>query len=120
MSRQLAQLPKVAAVVAMTFAALALMAGAAAAHPLGNFTVNQYSRLEVGRDTLRVRYIVDMAEIPAFQERQTMDGDGNTITAKQIPSRFDRITMLIDWVEKGISPPKSATATPIPAAVGIP
>src|SRR6185295_14616352 len=49
----------------------------AEAHPLGNFTVNQYSRLEVGRDTLRVRYIVDMAEIPAFQERQSMDGDGD-------------------------------------------
>ena len=49
----------------------------AEAHPLGNFTVNQYSRLEVGRDTVRVRYIVDMAEIPAFQERQIMDGDGD-------------------------------------------
>ena len=49
----------------------------AEAHPLGNFTVNQYSRLEVGRDTVRVRYVVDMAEIPAFQERQAMDGDGN-------------------------------------------
>src|SRR5215213_10917205 len=47
------------------------------AHPLGNFTVNQYSRLDVGRDTLRVRYIVDMAEIPAFQERQAMDRDGD-------------------------------------------
>jgi ABC-type nickel/cobalt efflux system permease component RcnA len=46
-------------------------------HPLGNFTVNQYSRLEVGRDTVRVRYIVDMAEIPTFQERQAMDGDGD-------------------------------------------
>src|SRR5919109_1463530 len=49
----------------------------AEAHPLGNFTVNQYSRLEVGRDTIRVRYIVDMAEIPAFQERQAMDSDGD-------------------------------------------
>jgi nickel/cobalt transporter (NicO) family protein len=49
----------------------------AEAHPLGNFTINQYSRLEVGRDTVRVRYIVDMAEIPTFQERQTMDGDGD-------------------------------------------
>jgi nickel/cobalt transporter (NicO) family protein len=49
----------------------------AEAHPLGNFTVNQYSRLEVDRDTVRVRYIVDMAEIPAFQERQAMDGDGD-------------------------------------------
>ena len=42
----------------------------AAAHPLGNFTVNQYTRLDVGRESIRVRYIVDMAEIPAFQERQ--------------------------------------------------
>jgi ABC-type nickel/cobalt efflux system permease component RcnA len=49
----------------------------AAAHPLGNFTVNQYSRLEVGRDAVRVHYIVDMAEIPAFQERQAIDADGD-------------------------------------------
>src|SRR5829696_212551 len=49
----------------------------AEAHPLGNFTVNQYSRLEVDRDTVRVRYIVDMAEIPAFQERQAIDTDGD-------------------------------------------
>jgi ABC-type nickel/cobalt efflux system permease component RcnA len=56
---------------------LARTPASAEAHPLGNFTVNQYSRLEVGRDTVRVRYIVDMAEIPAFQERQAMDGDGD-------------------------------------------
>jgi nickel/cobalt transporter (NicO) family protein len=56
---------------------LARAPGRAEAHPLGNFTVNQYSRLEVGRDTVRVRYIVDMAEIPAFQERQAMDADGD-------------------------------------------
>src|SRR3954471_2021293 len=49
----------------------------AEAHPLGNFTVNQYSRLEVGRDMVGVRYIVDMAEIPAFQERQSMDSNGD-------------------------------------------
>ncbi len=56
---------------------LGRMPARAEAHPLGNFTVNQYSRLEVGRDTVRVRYIVDMAEIPTFQERQAMDGDGD-------------------------------------------
>jgi nickel/cobalt exporter len=56
---------------------LGRMPARAEAHPLGKFTVNQYSRLEVGRDTVRVRYIVDMAEIPTFQERQTMDGDGD-------------------------------------------
>jgi feruloyl esterase len=40
----------------------------------------------------------------------TMDGDGKTITAQQIPSRFDRIAMLLDWVERGAAPPKSGTA----------
>ena len=48
---------------------LALAAPAAAlAHPLGNFTTNRYSRLEIGDAGLRLRYILDLAEIPAFQE----------------------------------------------------
>jgi len=41
----------------------------------------------------------------------TKDGDGRTIPAAQIPSRFDRVSMLLDWVEKGTAPPKSATVT---------
>ena len=40
------------------------------AHPLGNFTVSHYTRLEVRRDTVELRYVVDMAEIPTFQEIQ--------------------------------------------------
>ena len=47
----------------------------AAAHPLGNFTINLYSRLELYGDVLRVRYVVDMAEIPAFRERRTIDAN---------------------------------------------
>ena len=43
------------------------------AHPLGNFTINRYSRLELGPDQIRVRYVIDMAEIPTFQERAKMD-----------------------------------------------
>ncbi|MGH2588718.1 MAG: nickel/cobalt transporter [Dehalococcoidia bacterium] len=45
----------------------------AAAHPLGNFTVNRYSRVELTTGTARIRYVVDMAEIPAFQERPAID-----------------------------------------------
>lgn len=41
----------------------------------------------------------------------TMNGDGQTVPSAQIPSRFDRVSMLIDWVEKGAAPPKSATVT---------
>ena len=42
----------------------------AAAHPLGNFTVNRYSGIEVAGSRVYVNYILDMAEVPAFQERQ--------------------------------------------------
>ena len=49
----------------------------AAAHPLGNFTVNHFTRIEVGRTRISVHYVVDMAEIPTFQEQQTIDTDGD-------------------------------------------
>jgi ABC-type nickel/cobalt efflux system permease component RcnA len=47
-------------------AALALPA-LASAHPLGNFTINRFSRVEVSGPRLYVRYVLDMAEIPTFQ-----------------------------------------------------
>ncbi len=50
---------------------------AAAAHPLGNFTINRYSRLELYSDAIRVRYVLDMAEIPTFQEMDAIDRDGD-------------------------------------------
>jgi ABC-type nickel/cobalt efflux system permease component RcnA len=65
-----------AAVLAVLAAALAVAGAApAAAHPLGNFTVNSYSGLRVGPDRLVVDYVLDMAEIPTFQARQAIDGD---------------------------------------------
>lgn len=49
----------------------------ATAHPLGNFTISHYTRLELGADRLRLRYIVDYAEIAAFQELQIADSDSD-------------------------------------------
>jgi len=40
---------------------------AASAHPLGNFTINRFSRIEVSGPRLYVRYVLDLAEIPTFQ-----------------------------------------------------
>ena len=47
------------------------------AHPLGNFTINQYVGLTISRDKVLVDYVVDMAEIPAFQEIASFDTNGN-------------------------------------------
>jgi nickel/cobalt transporter (NicO) family protein len=50
-------------------AALAVPA-AAAAHPLGNFTINRFARVEVAGNQVFVRYVLDLAEIPTFEARQ--------------------------------------------------
>jgi len=44
-----------------------LVPAVASAHPLGNFTINRFARVEVAGDRLYVRYVVDMAEIPTLQ-----------------------------------------------------
>ena len=51
-------------VSAVAFLALPALA---AAHPLGNFTVNRFSRVEVSGPRIYVRYVLDLAEIPTFQ-----------------------------------------------------
>jgi nickel/cobalt exporter len=56
---------------------LLLPAGAAAAHPLGNFTVNRAGGIRVQPDRVLVDYVLDMAEIPAFQTRQALDADAD-------------------------------------------
>ena len=55
-------------VVLLALAALAAPA-AALAHPLGNFTVNRFSRVLVSGDRIYVRYVLDLAEIPTYQAR---------------------------------------------------
>jgi nickel/cobalt transporter (NicO) family protein len=56
---------------------LATPSSPADAHPLGNFTINRYSRIELYSDVVRVYYVLDMAEIPAFQERGAVDANGD-------------------------------------------
>jgi len=55
--------------VVLALVALLLLAPAAHAHPLGNFTINHLSRVSVSSDRVEVTYLLDQAEIPTFQER---------------------------------------------------
>ncbi|GAC1328944.1 MAG: hypothetical protein NVSMB17_04830 [Candidatus Dormibacteria bacterium] len=61
---------------------LLLLPVAASAHPLGNFTVNRYNGLVVAGGQFRVHYVLDMAEIPAFQEKQTITDEASYATQK--------------------------------------
>src|SRR5215213_2850731 len=66
-----------ASVVTLTLLVCFVFVPAAFAHPLGNFTINQYAGLQVSRESVVLDYVLDMAEIPAFQEIALFDGNGN-------------------------------------------
>ena len=68
---------RLAVVTGVVLSVLAVPMAAASAHPLGNFTINHYSGIHVSPDEIRVDYVIDMAEIPAFQELESIDTDGD-------------------------------------------
>ncbi len=48
----------------------------AVAHPLGNFTINHLTELQFLPGRARVRYVLDLAEIPTFQAMRAVSPDG--------------------------------------------
>jgi nickel/cobalt exporter len=64
-------------IAALLFVFLLVTSSKVTAHPLGNFSISHYSAIRVGKEAIELRYIIDMAEIPTFQETQE-----NGFTAK--------------------------------------
>ena len=65
-------------IAALAIAASSIFFTAAArAHPMGNFSISHYSGIRIGKDALEIKYILDLAEIPTFQELQE-----NGVTAR--------------------------------------
>lgn len=63
------------------------------AHPLGNFSVNNYSRIDVEKNQIRLRCVLDMAEIPAFQESQQIDTDKNgALSDEELGAYLEKLT----------------------------
>lgn len=54
---------------------LIFSASLAGAHPMGNFSINHYTRFEVKPDGILLRYILDLAEIPTVTEKGVMDSN---------------------------------------------
>jgi ABC-type nickel/cobalt efflux system permease component RcnA len=52
---------------------LMLSSATSFAHPMGNFSVNHYSKIKIGQQSIEIRYLIDMAEIPTFQEIRQSD-----------------------------------------------
>lgn len=69
---------KAALVLVLSFLML-LVAAPAQAHPLGNFTINTFTGIEVSRDDISLHYVIDMAEIPTFQLKQELGLEGSAL-----------------------------------------
>src|SRR5205807_277357 len=82
---------------------------AAAAHPLGNFTINRFSRLEVSGHRIYVRYVLDMAEIPTFQA-------GHIDTHAYARRIARNAQLVVDGRAAGLVPLGTALAHPLGAA----
>ncbi len=54
----------------MFWATAALSPAGAAAHPMGNFSISHYAAIRIESDVITLLYLLDMAEIPTFQEIQ--------------------------------------------------
>jgi nickel/cobalt transporter (NicO) family protein len=59
----------------LLIATLLISAAPAAAHPLGNFSVNHLTIVRISSDRVDVRYVLDQAEIPTFRERGLSDAE---------------------------------------------
>lgn len=80
---------------------LLLVAGAvvASAHPMGNFSVSHYTRFEVGDGTVRIHYVLDLAELPSFELLQKW-GLKQDATREQV--RTHAVVEMREWTSKGL------------------
>ena len=117
------RLLRIAGLIAATVFATA---NAAVAHPLGNFTVNHLTRITVAGETLHVRYVLDMAEIPAFALDRSLDSHGtpshDTLArwaASHAATLAPQLDVVVDGRSLGLTPAGS-TVRPRPGAGGLP
>ena len=83
--------------VLVFIAGCALLAPAvASAHPLGNFTINKFARVEVSGHRLYVRYVVDMAEVPTLQRVPVRIGGLHvTVDGRPVSLRVTRTALAL-------------------------
>jgi feruloyl esterase len=68
---------------------------------MGRTQVDSFARL----------FVVPQAGHGLNGSSYTVDGDGKAIPATPIPSTWDRVSLLLNWVERGVAPGMTETVT---------
>jgi nickel/cobalt transporter (NicO) family protein len=104
--------------LAVLLAGVAVLAAAAPAvaeaHPLGNFTVNRYSLVELGKGSVNVTFVLDEAEIPTFQALggQPTRERAQAWAAARVATFAQRLHLTVDGRDVPLVPdPGPVTAT---------
>ena len=87
--------------------------GGADAHPLGNFTVNHYAGIEVAGNRVYVRFVLDLAEIPTYQEGGRVRAPRYAAeVARELELRLDGMRARLVPVAHGVSSRPGAGGLP--------
>jgi hypothetical protein len=79
-----------------TVAVLAIFGAVSSAHPMGNFSVSHYARIEVAAQGSRLTYVLDLAEIPSFQLLQKWGIPLKEATTAQIKANAQ--AEAVEWI----------------------
>ena len=68
---------------------------------MGRTTVDGFARL----------FVIPQTNHGLQGRNAAVDGNGASIPTAPIPNRYDKVGLLLDWVERGIAPPASVVVS---------
>ncbi len=106
---------------------LSLELGEACAHPLGNLGISHYAAIRIEREYIELRYVLDFAEIPAFQEiqREKFTPENRHVSALAYAARMagvwkDGLVLTLDGQRLSLSLIGPAEVTFPSSTLGVP
>jgi nickel/cobalt transporter (NicO) family protein len=100
----------------LAIAILALAAPAASAHPLGNFSINHLTTVEVSKERVELHYVLDQAEIPTVEERRLPRGEVLDRKRREVE---ERLILRVDGREVPLAIAPGASLAYRPGAAGL-
>ena len=108
--------------VTMGFLTASITPPAAAGHAFGSFSISVFSQLTIADSQVRVRWVVDMAELPAGAIVELIDTDGNGVATPAeraayldfwIPSVLENLELRVDEVDLLLEPVSHELSFPL-------
>jgi len=98
-----------------TSLALSALSLVATAHPMGNFSVNHYSRLFFRQSGVQLTYVLDLAEIPTFQLKGSGPVDANRLAKEWVAAlTLTRDSLPVAWQIRSVTSKQSDGAGGMP------